>query len=130
MSKRIAVVFGTRPEAIKMAPVYRALAERPGFAPVLVSTGQHTDLLHTALACFGLTPDRELGVMTPGQSLSATAARILERFATVIEELQPAVVLVQGDTTTALAAGLAAYYAQVPVGHVEAGLRTYDLENP
>jgi len=130
MSKCIAVVVGTRPEAIKMAPVYRALAERHGFAPVLVSTGQHADLSRTALSCFGLTPDRELGVMAPGQSLSATAARILESFATVVEELRPAAVLVQGDTTTALAAGLAAYYAQVPVGHVEAGLRTYDLENP
>jgi UDP-N-acetylglucosamine 2-epimerase (non-hydrolysing) len=130
MSKRIVVVVGTRPEAIKMAPVYRALTERPAFEPVLVSTGQHTDLLRSALSSFGLTPDFELGVMTPGQSLTAAAARILERFDSLLSELAPAAVLVQGDTTTAFAAGLAAFYAQVPVGHVEAGLRTYDFDNP
>ena len=126
----MAVVIGTRPEAIKMAPVYRALAEHPDLTPILVSTGQHTDLLRTALAAFGLAPDHELQVMTPAQSLAATAARILDRFAPLLDELKPAAVLVQGDTTTALAAGLTAFYAKVPVGHIEAGLRTYDFENP
>ena len=113
-----------------MAAVHRALAAHPRLTPVLVSTGQHTDLLRTALDAFGLTPDHELRVMTPAQSLAATAARILDRFTALLGELRPAAVLVQGDTTTALAAGLAAYYSGVPVGHVEAGLRTYDLDNP
>jgi len=127
---RVVVVVGTRPEAIKLAPVYRALAKVPQLTPVLVSTGQHTDLLRTALEVFTLKPDYELKVMTPAQSLATTAARILERFTLVLEELQPAAVLVQGDTTTAFAAGLAAFYAGIPVGHVEAGLRTGDLANP
>ncbi len=113
-----------------MAPVYRALVENPLFAPVLVSTGQHTDLLRTALEAFGLEPDHELKVMTAAQSLAATTARILDRFAPLLSELKPAAVLVQGDTTTALAAGLAAFYGRVPVGHIEAGLRTYDFDNP
>ncbi len=113
-----------------MAPVYRTLARHPTLAPVLVSTGQHADLLRAALASFGLTPDHELSVMTPAQSLAATAARILERCAPLFENVRPAAVLVQGDTTTALAAGLAGFYARIPVGHVEAGLRTYDLDNP
>lgn len=126
----VVVVVGTRPEAIKMAPVYRALAEHPALRPALVSTGQHTDLLRTALGTFGLTPDHELAVMTPAQSLATTAARILERFAPLLDELKSSAVLVQGDTTTALAAGLAAFYARIPVGHVEAGLRTYDFDNP
>ncbi len=113
-----------------MAAVYRAVAAHPRLTPVLVSTGQHTDLLRTALESFALTPDYELRVMTPAQSLAATTARILDRFTALLEELSPAAVLVQGDTTTALAAGLAAYYSGVPVGHIEAGLRTYDLDNP
>jgi UDP-N-acetylglucosamine 2-epimerase (non-hydrolysing) len=126
----ILLVVGTRPEAIKMAPVYRAVASHSNLTAQLVSTGQHTDLLRTALDAFQLTPDHELQVMTPSQSLAATAARILERFTTLLDQVRPGAVLVQGDTTTALAAGLAAYYSNIPVGHVEAGLRTYDLDNP
>jgi UDP-N-acetylglucosamine 2-epimerase (non-hydrolysing) len=128
--QKVIVVVGTRPEAIKMAPVYRAFVEHPGFTPILVSTGQHTALLRKALDDFGLKPDHELQVMTPAQSLAATAARILERFNPIVTELRPAAVLVQGDTTTAFAAGLAAFYAGIPVAHVEAGLRTYDFANP
>jgi UDP-N-acetylglucosamine 2-epimerase (non-hydrolysing) len=126
----VLVVVGTRPEAIKMAPVYRALSAADRLRPVLVSTGQHTDLLRTALASFDLRPDHELAVMTAGQSLSGAASRILDRFGRLLSELAPAAVLVQGDTTTAFAAGLAAYYAEVPVGHVEAGLRTHDHRHP
>jgi UDP-N-acetylglucosamine 2-epimerase (non-hydrolysing) len=126
----VLVVVGTRPEAIKQAPVYRALSGAPGLVPRLVSTGQHTDLLRTSLAAFDLVPDYELSVMTPGQSLAGTAAKILERFEPLVRDFRPAAVLVQGDTTTAFAAGLASYYCGVPVGHVEAGLRTYDHTNP
>ena len=129
-SLTIALIIGTRPEAIKMAPVYRALAQHPDLTPILVSTGQHTDLLRTALDAFGLVPDHELGVMTHAQSLSGTAARILDRLPPLLNDLQPAAVLVQGDTTTALAAGLPAFYQKIPVGHIEAGLRTYDFDNP
>lgn len=121
---------GTRPEAIKLAPVCRALAAASGLRSVLLTTGQHTDLLVTALAAFGLTPDYDLGVMTAGQTPTTVASRVLDRLPAVLDKEQPAAVLVQGDTTTALAAGLAAFYAGVPVGHVEAGLRTHDLANP
>lgn len=127
---RIALVVGTRPEAIKMAPLHRALSAHGRFTPVLISAGQHAELLQTALAAFDLQPDHELAVMTPGQSLTAIAARILDDLPELIARVQPAALLVQGDTTTALAAGLAGYYARIPIGHVEAGLRTYDHENP
>ena len=127
---QILVVVGTRPEAIKLAPVVKALADEPWLVPVLLSTGQHTDLLASALAAFGLTPAHDLGVMTAGQTPTAVVARVLDRLPAVLAEVNPAAVLVQGDTTTALAAGLAAFYAGVPVGHVEAGLRTHDLANP
>ena len=123
------LVVGTRPEAVKLAPVHRALAAA-GRPAVLVSTGQHADLLADALAAFGLTPDHDLRVMTAGQSPAAVAARVLDRLPAVLAAVGPAAVLVQGDTTTALAAGLAAFYAGVPVGHVEAGLRTHDLTSP
>lgn len=126
----VLVVVGTRPEAIKLAPVVRALAAEPGLCPVLLSTGQHTDLLDSALTAFGLTPAHSFGVMTAGQTPTAVAARVLDRLPAVLADVRPAAVLVQGDTTTALAAGLAAFYAGVPVGHVEAGLRTHDLANP
>ena len=126
----IALVVGTRPEAIKMAPVVRALREHSTLNTVLISTGQQTDLLRSALETFDLRPDFELGVMTQSQSLAVSAARILERLSPVLDQVKPTAVLVQGDTTTAFHAGLAAYYARIPVGHIEAGLRTYDLENP
>lgn len=128
-TQRIVLIVGTRPEAIKMAPVVRALRDR-GMAPLLVSTGQHLDLLRTALAALELEPDRELAIMTPDQTPSSVAARVLERLPPLLAELQPSALLVQGDTTSVVAAALAAYYAGVPVGHVEAGLRTYDDRNP
>jgi UDP-N-acetylglucosamine 2-epimerase (non-hydrolysing) len=113
-----------------MAPVHRALDRHARLRPVLVSTGQHADLLDTAFAAFDLTPRADLAVMTPGQSLAETASRILGRLPAVLRAEAPVAVLVQGDTTTAFAAGLTAYYERIPVGHVEAGLRTGDLDDP
>ncbi|APR87475.1 UDP-N-acetylglucosamine 2-epimerase [Minicystis rosea] len=130
MKQRAAIIVGTRPEAIKMAPVVRALAADGALAPVLISTGQHRELLASALRPLELTPDHDLEVMTPGQTPSSVTARVLDRLPPLLDQLKPAVLLVQGDTTTAFAAGLAAYYQRIPVGHVEAGLRTYDHEHP
>lgn len=128
--RKVGVVVGTRPEAIKMAPVYRALRETPGLEPVLISSGQHRELLDSALGPLGLEPDHELSVMAHGQTPNDVAARVLERLPPLLEEIEPVALLVQGDTTTVLAAALAAYHLRLPVGHVEAGLRTYDHENP
>jgi UDP-N-acetylglucosamine 2-epimerase (non-hydrolysing) len=123
------LVFGTRPEAIKMLPVAAALRRR-GFAPFLLSTGQHRDMLDQALAAFGAACDEDLGLMAPGQTLSELFARVLLGVGAAIERERPALVLVHGDTTTALAAALAAFHARVPVGHVEAGQRSFDLGRP
>ncbi len=126
----VVVIVGTRPEAIKMAPVVRALRRAAGVGAVLLSTGQHRELLDSALAPFGLAPDHELAVMAEGQSPNDVIARVADRLPPLLERLAPAAVLVQGDTTTVLAAALAAFHLGIPVGHVEAGLRTYDLANP
>lgn len=126
----VLVVFGTRPEAIKMAPVVRALTESRSLRPVVCVTEQHREMLAQVLGFFALEPDVRLGVMQPGQSPSQVAARILERLPAVLQAVAPAAVLVQGDTTTTLAAGLAAFHEGIPVGHVEAGLRTYRLDAP
>lgn len=126
----IALVVGTRPEAIKLAPVVQLLTNSQKFRPVIISTGQHQDLLAMALADFHLVPDFELGVMTAGQTLAKASSLILDRLTSVIETLSPATVLVQGDTTTAFAGALAAYYQRIPLGHVEAGLRSNDLNHP
>lgn len=128
--KLIAVMIGTRPEAIKMAPVYRAFLNDGRFQPRIVCTGQHAELLTSALRSFDLQPDINFDVMTPNQSIALTAAKVIERSFQYFAEARPAAVLVQGDTTTAFASGLAAYYAGIPLGHVEAGLRTRDLDNP
>jgi UDP-N-acetylglucosamine 2-epimerase (hydrolysing) len=122
--------FGTRPEAIKMAPVVRALAATPGLRPVVCLTDQHQEMLEQVLEFFDVRADYRLGVMRGGQSPTEVAARILERLPPVLAEVAPAAVLVQGDTTTTLAAALAAFYAGIPVGHVEAGLRTYRKDAP
>jgi UDP-N-acetylglucosamine 2-epimerase (non-hydrolysing) len=129
MSRTVVLIVGTRPEAIKMAPVFRALG-RTGLQPVLISTGQHRELLETALAPLGLAPDHELAVMTEGQTPNEIVARVLERLSPLLDRIRPAALLVQGDTTTSLAAALCAYHLRIPVGHVEAGLRTYDHEHP
>jgi len=124
-------VFGTRPEAIKMAPVVRALkASGAALQPVVCVTDQHQEMLGQVLDFFGISPDHRLGVMQEGQSPSQVAARILERLPAVLAAVRPAAVLVQGDTTTTVAAAMAAFYAGIPVGHVEAGLRTYRKDAP
>ncbi len=122
--KVVVCVVGTRPEAVKMAPIVRALRRARGLAVRLVTTGQHRGLLDQALAEFGLASDLDLDLMRPDQSLAATTARALIALSGALASLEPSLVLAQGDTTTVLAAALASYYMKVPFGHVEAGLRT------
>lgn len=129
--RRVLIVFGTRPEAIKMAPVVRALAQRPDrFHVRTCATAQHREMLDQVLAVFGIVPDVDLDLMQPDQSLSGLAARVLAAMDEVLLVEKPDWVLVQGDTTTVMATALAAQHRQVRVGHVEAGLRTYDRRNP
>jgi UDP-N-acetylglucosamine 2-epimerase (non-hydrolysing) len=123
------LVFGTRPEAIKMLPVAAALRRR-GLVPYLLSTGQHRDMLDQALAAFGACCDEDLGLMAPGQGLTELFARVLLGVGAVLERERPGLVLVHGDTSTALAAALAAFHARIPVGHVEAGQRSFDPGRP
>ena len=125
----ILCVFGTRPEAIKLAPVIRALAQARVTLTVC-ATAQHRELLDGVLQTLGIRPDVDLDLMTPNQDLDALTARVLGRTKEVIESVRPDMVLVQGDTTSAMAAALAAFHAEVPVGHVEAGLRTGFIEDP
>jgi len=131
MKKRIGIVFGTRPDAIKMAPVIFELRKRSSeFETVAISTGQHRQMLDQVLQVFGVSADLELDVMHHNQTLSALTCRILNAMDAVLTENPLDALLVQGDTTTAFAASLAAFYKQVPVAHVEAGLRTRDLFQP
>jgi UDP-N-acetylglucosamine 2-epimerase (non-hydrolysing) len=128
---RVITVVGTRPEGIKMAPVVRALNRRPKvFEHTFVSTAQHREMLDTVLRAFGLKPDIDLRLMQPNQRLAHFAARALARLSDLFRQLAPDVVLVQGDTTTVMTAGLAAFYQGAKVGHVEAGLRSFDRLNP
>jgi UDP-N-acetylglucosamine 2-epimerase (non-hydrolysing) len=128
--KKVMVVFGTRPEAIKMAPVVSALRAIPGIRPIVAVTAQHRQMLDQVLDLFGMTPDVDLNVMQPGQTLADLTARILKGMTLAIAEHQPDLVLVHGDTSTTFASALAAFYNRVPVGHVEAGLRTGNLYSP
>ncbi|HEY5805581.1 MAG TPA: UDP-N-acetylglucosamine 2-epimerase (non-hydrolyzing) [Lysobacter sp.] len=123
-------VFGTRPEAIKMAPVATALADDPRFEAKVCVTGQHRQMLDQVLDLFGIRPDYDLGVMKPGQDLTDVTTAILQGMKDVLTEFKPDFVLVHGDTATTLSASLAAYYHQIPVVHVEAGLRTGNLYSP
>lgn len=127
---KVAVVVGTRPEAIKMAPVILALTQSPIFSPVLIATGQHGEMLIQALGMFGLTPDHNLHVMQPGQSLANLTARLISGTSDLLEKVGADAVLVHGDTTTAFASSVAAFYLGIPVGHVEAGLRTRNIRGP
>jgi UDP-N-acetylglucosamine 2-epimerase (non-hydrolysing) len=127
---RVAVVFGTRPDAVKMAPVILELARDARFECVPIATGQHREMMDEVLALFGIRPEHDLVVMTEGQSLTDVTTRILERLGPVLEDARPDVVLVHGDTTTSTAAALASYYKKIPVGHVEAGLRTDTVYEP
>lgn len=129
-ARTILAVFGTRPEAIKMAPVVKAIAEAPGLDIRVAVTAQHREMLDQVLALFGIEPDFDLDVMRPGQDLFDVTSKVLLGLRDVLRDVRPDVVLVHGDTTTTLAASLAAFYEQIPVGHVEAGLRTWDLSSP
>ena len=130
MSLRALSVFGTRPEAIKMAPVVRALERSSSIESSVCVTAQHRGLLDQVLELFELRPEFDLDLMTPGQGLGELTGRVLDGVGRVLAEARPDVVLVHGDTTTAFAAGLAAFYARIPVAHVEAGLRSGDLARP
>lgn len=127
---KIMVVYGTRPEAIKMAPLVLALSADQRFDTLVVTTGQHKEMLDQVNTSFGITPDHDLGIYAPGQSLEQVTVRTLERLGRVLYSQAPDAVLVQGDTTTTFAASLAAFYARIPVIHTEAGLRTADSLNP
>lgn len=127
---RVMTVYGTRPEAIKVAPVIRALATDGRFDPVTVVSGQHREMLDSVNTVFGIRPDHDLDVFAPGAGLAGIVSRTLERVDAVLATEQPDVVLVQGDTSTATAAALAAFYSRVPVVHLEAGLRTHDVSSP
>lgn len=126
----VAIVYGTRPEAVKVAPLWKALVRHPALRPVLVSTGQHRDMLAEIHDWFGMEPDVDLGLMSPGQSLPDLTARVLQALVPTFADLAPGAVVVHGDTTTSMAGALAARYAGVPVVHLEAGLRTGDLSSP
>jgi UDP-N-acetylglucosamine 2-epimerase (non-hydrolysing) len=127
---RVTLVLGTRPEAIKLAPVILAFQASPLFETRVVLTGQHKEMVAQVMALFQLTPDRDLELMTPRQTLTHVTCSALEGLRKEFGENRPDLVLVQGDTTTAFAAALAAFYDQIPVGHVEAGLRTDNLYDP
>lgn len=127
---KVLTVFGTRPEAIKMAPVVQALAAAPGIESRVCVTAQHREMLDQVVTLFGIIPDIDLDIMKPGQDLTDVTARILAGLRDVLANEKPDLLLVHGDTTTAMAAALAAYYARVDVGHVEAGLRTGNIYAP
>ncbi|MBQ0050087.1 MAG: UDP-N-acetylglucosamine 2-epimerase (non-hydrolyzing) [Bacteroidales bacterium] len=129
--KTIMLVFGTRPEAIKMCPLVKKLQKHPDtFKTVVCVTGQHREMLDQVLRIFDVAPDYDLNIMKQGQDLTDVTARVLTGLREVFKECRPDVVLVHGDTTTSMAGALAAFYAQIPVGHVEAGLRTHNLQSP
>ncbi|MBO0460919.1 MULTISPECIES: non-hydrolyzing UDP-N-acetylglucosamine 2-epimerase [Enterococcus] len=127
---KVLSIFGTRPEAIKMAPVIKALEKDPRFLSKVLVTGQHREMLDQTMAAFQLVSDHNLAIMRENQTLSSMTSRILEKLEAVFQEERPDLVLVHGDTTTALAAALAAFYQQILIGHVEAGLRTGDKQDP
>lgn len=129
--KKIMLVFGTRPEAIKMAPLVKEFQKYPeSFHTIICVTGQHREMLDQVLNLFEIEPDYDLNIMKQGQDLYDVTARVLVGMRDVLKDVQPDVVLVHGDTTTSTAAALAAFYQQIPVGHVEAGLRTHNIYSP
>lgn len=128
--KNVMLVFGTRPEAIKMCPLVRELKTREKLKTVVCVTGQHREMLDQVLRAFDVVPDYDLSIMKSKQTLFDVTINILERMKAVLEEVKPDVVLVHGDTSTTFVTALACFYLQVPVGHVEAGLRTYNIYSP
>ena len=130
MKRKVLCVVGTRPEAIKMAPVIIALKQQPWADVRVLATAQHRHLLDQVLSCFDIKPDIDLDIMRPDQTLAGLTARLLIKLDAVLLSEEPAVVLAQGDTTTVMAVALACFYRQIQFGHVEAGLRTWDMQNP
>lgn len=128
--KKVMVIFGTRPEAIKMCPLVNELKKRSGLETIVCVTGQHRQMLDQVLEAFQVVPDYDLSVMQPKQTLFDITTNILNRIKVVLEETKPDVVLVHGDTSTTFVTALACFYLQIPVGHVEAGLRTYNIYSP
>jgi UDP-N-acetylglucosamine 2-epimerase (non-hydrolysing) len=128
--KKIALILGTRPECIKMAPVYFALKQSTKLAPVVISTGQHRQMLDQTLGVFGIKPEFDLNLMQPGQTLPELTSRVITATSAWFAEHKPAAVLVQGDTTTVLSSAISAFYNRIPIGHVEAGLRTGNMDSP
>ena len=128
--KKVMLVFGTRPEAIKMCPLVNELKKREKFEVVVCVTGQHRQMLDQVLETFHVIPDYDLSIMKQGQTLFDITTGILEKIKTVLEEVKPDICLVHGDTSTTFVTALACFYLQIPVGHVEAGLRTYNIYSP
>lgn len=130
MKRKILVIFGTRPEAIKLCPVVLAMKGDPAFECKVCVTGQHREMLQQVLDVFGVVPDKDLALMQPNQTLGGLTSRAIAAIDEYLAEEKPDVVMVQGDTTTVLAGALAAFYHHIPVAHVEAGLRTWNLDSP
>ena len=130
MKKKVMLVFGTRPEAIKMCPLVKELKKRNSLETIVCVTGQHRQMLDQVLETFNVVPDYDLSIMKQGQTLFDITTGILEKIKVVLEEVKPDVCLVHGDTSTTFVTALACFYLQIPVGHVEAGLRTYNIYSP
>ncbi|MBR3260287.1 MAG: UDP-N-acetylglucosamine 2-epimerase (non-hydrolyzing), partial [Firmicutes bacterium] len=130
MKKKILTVFGTRPEAIKMCPLVNEMKKREGLEVVVCVTAQHRQMLDQVLETFGVVPDYDLNIMKDRQTLFDITTNILNNIKEVLEEVKPDVVLVHGDTSTTFVTALACFYLQIPIGHVEAGLRTYNIYSP
>ena len=128
--KTVMLVFGTRPEAIKMCPLVNELKKRKNIKTIVCVTGQHRQMLDQVLSAFDVEPDYDLSIMKEKQTLFDITTNILFRIRDVLEEVKPDIVLVHGDTSTTFVTALACFYLQIPVGHVEAGLRTYDIYSP
>lgn len=128
--KKVLVVFGTRPEAIKMCPLVKELKSRKNIQTIVCVTGQHREMLAQVLTEFGVVPDYDLSIMKPKQTLFDVTISILEKMKQLLSKVKPDIVLVHGDTTTTFSTALACFYLQIPVGHVEAGLRTYNINSP
>lgn len=128
--KKVLSIFGTRPEAIKMAPVVKALNDHPEIESLVCVTAQHREMLDQVLALFEITPDYDLDIMKNGQSLTQASSRMLLALEPILQDCKPDLVLVHGDTSTTLCGAQAAFYQQIPIGHVESGLRTYDIYSP
>ena len=128
--KKVMLVFGTRPEAIKMAPLVLELQQHMKFQTIVCVTGQHKEMLHQVLDIFSITPHYDLGIMKPNQDLFSITSDVLLGMKTILKKDSPDIVLVHGDTTTSTSAALASFYLQIPVGHVEAGLRTHNIYSP